>query len=61
MEKELVSLKELAEILGVHPQTIYQLIYQRKIPYIKKKGIGYRFRIKDINNWIEEDIHLPVN
>lgn len=57
---KLLTVKELAELMNVHPQTIYQLIYDKKIPFIKKKGIGYRFRFEDIEVWINKDHYLPV-
>jgi excisionase family DNA binding protein len=54
---KLLTVKEVANFLCVHPQTIYQLIYHRKIPFIRKKGVGYRFSPKEIRNWLERDKH----
>lgn len=56
---KLLTVKELSEIIDIHPQTVYQLIYRKKIPFIKKRGIGYRFRMEDIENWITQDHHPP--
>ena len=51
---KLVSVRELAETLGVKPTTIYQWVNQRKIPYVKL-GKRILFKPKDINRWIEEN------
>jgi len=51
---KLVSVKELAETLGVRPTTIYQWVNQRKIPYVKL-GKRILFKPKDINRWIEKN------
>lgn len=57
--KKLLTVKELAELIGVHPQTVYQLIYAKKVPFVKKDGIGYRFRPEEIEEWINRDRHVP--
>ncbi|MBN1272508.1 MAG: helix-turn-helix domain-containing protein [Candidatus Aminicenantes bacterium] len=56
-QKRLMTVKELADYLRIHDQTVYQLIYQRRIPFIKKKGLGYRFKPEEIKKWLEEDEH----
>lgn len=52
--KELLTVKEAAPILKIHPQHIYRLVYQKRIPYIKKPGLGIRFDPDEIEKWIEE-------
>lgn len=56
----LLTVEELAQLVNVHPQTIYKLIYSKRIPFIKKRGIGYRFRREDIERWLAEDVSMPA-
>jgi excisionase family DNA binding protein len=55
--ERLMTVRELADFLCIHPQTVYQLIYQRKIPFIRKRGVGYRFSQREIGKWLELDHH----
>ena len=50
--KELLTVKELSEYLKVNPQTIYNWVSQKKIPYIKI-GDLVRFKEDDILKWIK--------
>lgn len=52
MEK-LLTVTEIAEILGVKVSTIYQWTHQEYIPHIKIGGL-LRFRIADIMNWLDK-------
>lgn len=56
----LLTVEELARLINVHPQTIYKLIYNKRIPFIKKPGVGYRFRREDIERWLVEDTSMPA-
>lgn len=58
--QRLLTVEEIAELIHVHPQTIYKLIYSKRIPFIKKPGIGYRFRREDIERWLAEDMSMPA-
>ncbi|MEP1035509.1 helix-turn-helix domain-containing protein [Ekhidna sp.] len=48
--KEVMTVDEVAEYLGVKPQTIYNYKNEGKIPYTKK--IGLRFIKKEIDAWL---------
>lgn len=57
MEK-LLNVKQMANLLGIHPHSLYRLCRDKKIPYFKIKGIGVRFDPDKIKNWIQEgEIH----
>jgi len=56
----LLTVEDLAQLINVHPQTVYKLIYCRRIPFIKKQGIGYRFKREDIERWLAEDTSMPA-
>lgn len=50
MEK-LLTVKEVAQVLNCHPQTLYK---NKEFPRIVLPGIGVRFREKDIKGWINK-------
>ena len=49
---KLVSIKEIAEMLGVKPSTLYQWAELGQVPCIKLNGC-LRFNPADISDWIE--------
>ncbi len=51
--KEVLTLREVAEYLGVHTSTIYKYAQQGKIPAFKI-GSDWRFKKTHIDQWIEE-------
>ena len=48
---EVLTVKEVGEILQVHPSTIYKLTKQGKIPAFKI-GADWRFRTDVIEHWL---------
>jgi len=38
----------------MHPHTIYKLVNKGEIPFIKRKGVGIRFRKEDIEEWLNQ-------
>ena len=52
--ERLLTVREAAELLSIHPKSLYRLISQRRIPFIRKPGIGYRLRHSDLEKWLEE-------
>ncbi len=57
VKKRILNAEESAEYLGIPIQSFYNLIHERKIPYIAKNGGTrfYRCDIKDLHNWIENN------
>lgn len=51
-EKEVFSLKEVAEYLGKPPSYLYNNVEKMGIPHVKI-GQQYRFLISDIKMWLE--------
>jgi excisionase family DNA binding protein len=51
---KLLTVRELALSLGCHPVTVYRLLKKGGIPFIKKKGIGIRFRKADVDTWLDK-------
>ncbi len=54
MEKRLIGVEEAKVYLGIPKGTIYNLVSQRRIPFVK---IGRRtlFDLQEINRWIVEN------
>lgn len=52
MAEKLLTAKEVAEILGLKLSTLYDWVYQRKIPYIKI-GSLLKFSPAVIQNYID--------
>jgi len=52
MEKRFISIKELAECLGIKIGTAYSWVYQRKIAYVKI-GRLVKFDKIELDKWIE--------
>ena len=53
--KDVMSIKELSDYLGIGKSKIYNLIRHQKIP-ASKIGRQYRFSKDVINNWLKESI-----
>ena len=49
---------EVAQFLRFTPESVYQLVHRRKIPYVKVCG-ALRFKRSDIDTWIEECTFRP--
>jgi excisionase family DNA binding protein len=49
---EILTLKEVAELLKVAEKTVYTMAQERELPSFKVRG-QWRFRREDINRWIE--------
>ena len=49
-----LTVKELAEFLRLKPRTIYEMVAQNRIPYLKPEGSNIlRFDLKEILDWIK--------
>ncbi|MCX5697740.1 MAG: helix-turn-helix domain-containing protein [Candidatus Omnitrophica bacterium] len=54
-DKEIMTTKEVAEYLGIHPLTVHKYARQGKIPAFKI-GTDWRFHKRYIEKWIEEKL-----
>jgi excisionase family DNA binding protein len=50
----LLTVKDLSEIVGLHPQSVYRLIKRHEIPFLKRKGVGLRFKKDEIEHWLDQ-------
>jgi excisionase family DNA binding protein len=51
--KEILTAKEVAEYLSIHPLTVHKYAREGKIPAFKI-GTDWRFHKKHIERWIKE-------
>lgn len=52
-EDKILTLKEVADYLKLTERTIYRLSQDGKLPGFKV-GSSWRFRLRDIDEWIED-------
>jgi len=54
MEKRLLNIKEVSKYLGIPKGSLYKLVWQRRIPFVKI-GKALRFDKEKIDKWIEKN------
>jgi len=54
--KQVMTVKEIAEYLDVHPMTIYKYVQEGKMPAFKI-GASWRIRRDSIKKWMDENEH----
>ncbi len=52
--KSVLTIKDVAEYLDVHPMTVYKYVKGKKIPAFKI-GSNWRIRRESMQKWIEEN------
>lgn len=52
-EKEFLNLEKAAKFLDVSKSTLYKMTSKKKIPFYKR-GKQLRFKLADLDGWIEE-------
>ncbi len=53
MTEQIMTLKEVAEYLKLTEKTAYRLAAKKKLPGFKVGG-SWRFKMSDLETWIEE-------
>lgn len=61
MGQEILIADELAEMLRVDRQRVYELVRQNKIPVIRLGERQYRFDAEAIRQWIERGGSVEIN
>ena len=56
----LLTLKEAAALLRIHPKTLQNMAIRGEAPAIKLRH-GWRFRESDLQRWINSLVRLPHN
>ncbi|WP_173051504.1 excisionase family DNA-binding protein [Nitrospira sp. KM1] len=52
-------MREMADIIGISVHTLYTMVSQRRIPFVKV-GRLTKFDRQALDNWIEEHTVLPM-
>jgi len=52
--KTYFTVREASGFLKIHIHSVYRLIYERKIPFIRKRGVGLRIDPDALEQWIQE-------
>jgi excisionase family DNA binding protein len=58
-EREILTAKEVADYLNIHPLTVHKYAREGKIPAFKI-GTDWRFHKKYIERWIQEKLDYNV-
>lgn len=53
MNDEILTLKEVAQLLKVAEKTVYTMSQNKELPAFKVRG-QWRFRREDIDRWIDQ-------
>ncbi len=59
-EKEIMTTKDVADYLNLHPLTVHKYAREGKIPAFKI-GTDWRFHKKYIERWIKEKLTYNIN
>lgn len=58
MDDPLLTIEELSKYINIKKATVYDLVYRKKIPYIKI-GRLLRFKKSFIDQWIKLRLNVP--
>ena len=56
----LFTVSQVADYLNTHSKSVYRLVKENEILFIKRKGVGLRFKKPDIDKWLEEGSYYPA-
>jgi len=59
-EDKLLTLKELCDLLHLRPAGVYAMVYHKRIPVTKLSSRCLRFRLSDIQSWIQSKTVQPM-
>lgn len=60
-DDRLLDVTEVAEMLGLAVGSVYHLVSQKRIPFIRLSGRCLRFRRSDIEAWIAVKAVTPTD
>jgi excisionase family DNA binding protein len=56
MKQLLIDIRQLSELTGFPVGTLYHFISEKRIPVVRFSSRCVRFRVSDIEAWIEEKV-----
>ncbi len=57
--RRLINVREAAEYTGLSPYTLYTMVSQRRIPFVKVGG-ALRFDLALLDEWIANNTVMPI-
>lgn len=57
--RALLNVDEAAKLLHVHPTNLRRLVSKRKIPFVKREGLGVKFDPERLEEWVKEGTVEP--
>lgn len=58
--EQIMTLREVAQYLGLHVMTVYKLTREGRVPAAKIGG-QWRFKRDVLNEWLESQMHRPAS
>ncbi len=55
----LINVQEVAQRLNMAVTTIYKMVNQRRIPYVKIGG-ALKFNLAQVERWVQEQTVMPM-
>ena len=59
MTRRLLNIKEVANYTGLSPHTLYTMVSQRRIPFVKI-GRLTKFDLRLLDEWIAKNTMMPM-
>ena len=59
VKRQLLSIDETSEYLGLAHATLYKMVHQRRIPYVKV-GRLLRFDSRLLDEWLQANTVMPM-
>lgn len=60
LPRRLVSILDAAQYTGLSVHTLYAMVSQRRIPFVKVGGRSVRFDVEMLDKWIKQHTVLPM-
>jgi excisionase family DNA binding protein len=57
--RRLITIQEAAEYTGLSPHTLYTMVSQRRIPYVKV-GRLTKFDLRLLDEWLKQHTVMPM-
>lgn len=59
LDRAILTAKQLSQYLGISITSVYRLAEKKGIPHIKVKGLGLRFNVENIDEWLKAKTFKP--
>jgi len=59
MQRKTLTVNEVADYIGVHPDTIYNMVREKQIPHVRVRRRIF-FTVEAIDRWLDMQEHSNV-